>query len=248
MTSPTAAHLRSYRDDGYMIVPGFFSAEQLALMRRECEHGIDDMHRRMDAAGTDVLHISHRGSRYFINHQIDRSAALRELAFGPQMAELCRATLGEAVYFFLDQFVVKCAETGMSFAWHQDAGYITHTKVKPYLTCWIPLDDCSVANGTIFILPYSRMGHRDVIEHVKDEGTNDMVGYRGDDPGIAVEVPAGTLVAFTSHVLHRSTPNRSRGMRRAYLLQYSPEPIYGPDGKPQNKIEPFLQHGVRVAP
>jgi ectoine hydroxylase-related dioxygenase (phytanoyl-CoA dioxygenase family) len=247
MSSLSPTQLRSYRDDGYMIVPGFFSADQLALMRGECEHGIEDMHRRMDAAGTDVLHISHRGSRYFINHQIDRSAALRALAFGAQMAELCRATLGDEVYFFLDQFVVKCAETGMRFAWHQDAGYITHTRVKPYLTCWIPLDDCSVANGTIFILPYSRMGHRDVIEHVKDEGTNDMVGYSGDDPGIAVEVPAGTLVAFTSHVLHRSTPNASRSMRRAYLLQYSPQPIYGPDGKPQNKIEAFLQDGVRVA-
>jgi ectoine hydroxylase-related dioxygenase (phytanoyl-CoA dioxygenase family) len=241
------AQVRNFNEEGYMVVPGFFSPEQLALMRRECDNGIEDMHRRMDAASTDVIHISHRGFRYFINHQTDRSPALHELAFSDQMAELCRATIGDQAYFFLDQYVVKCAEQGMSFAWHQDAGYITHTKVKPYLTCWIPLDDCTVANGTIFILPFSRMGHRDVIKHVRDGATNDMVGYAGDDPGIAIETEAGTLVAFSSHLLHRSTPNTTDRMRRAYLLQYSPEPIYGPDGAPLNKVEPFLRSDVDFA-
>lgn len=230
-----------------MIVPGFFGAEQLELMRGECANGIDDMHRRMDSAGTDVIHLSHRGSRYFINHRTDRSRALHELAFSSQMAELCRITIGEDAFLFLDQFVVKCSETGMSFSWHQDSGYITHTGVKPYLTCWIPLDDCTVENGTIFVLPYSRMGHRDVVAHVADLASNDMIGYAGDDPGIAVEVPAGTLVAFSSHLLHRSTPNTTNRMRRAYLLQYSPEAIYGPDGAPLNKAEPFLRAGEYIA-
>jgi len=246
MTSLPTAELRRFADEGYMVVPGFFSAGQLELMRRECDNGIEEMHRRMDAMGSDVLHISHRWRRYFVCNQTDRSPALHDLAFGERMADLCRATIGDEAYFFLDQYVVKCAEHGMSFAWHQDAGYITHTKVRPYLTCWIALDDSTIANGTIFVLPYSRAGTRDVIAHIRDESTNDMVGYVGEDPGIAVEVSAGTLVAFSSHVLHRSTPNTTDSMRRAYLLQYSPEPIYGPDGNPLNKVEPFLRQGRRI--
>jgi ectoine hydroxylase-related dioxygenase (phytanoyl-CoA dioxygenase family) len=31
------------------------------------------------------------------------------------------------------------------------------------LTCWIALDDVTEANGTVYLLPYSRAGTRDVI-------------------------------------------------------------------------------------
>ena len=248
MSKLSQTHIHNFHTEGYMLVPDFFDAGQLALMRQECDAGIADMHQRMDEAGTDVIHISHRNSRYFINHQVDRSPALKQLATSQQMAELCRATLGEEAYFFLDQYVVKCAEQGMSFAWHQDAGYITHTKVKPYLTCWIPLDDVGIDNGTVFVLPYSRAGGRDIIAHVKDHSSNDMVGYHGDDPGIAVIVKAGTLVAFSSHLFHRSSANTTDKMRRAYLLQYTPEPIYRPDGTAHEKVEPLLHQGKRIAP
>ena len=245
MTRISPDPIRQFHDEGYMIVPDFFDRQQLAVLRNECDAGIDEMHQRMDAAGTDLIHISHRGARYFINHQTDRSPALKQLAFSEQMAQLCRATLGDEVFFFLDQFVVKCAETGMSFSWHQDAGYIKHMKVKPYLTCWIPLDDVIVENGTVFVLPYSRAGSREAIKHIKDENTNDMVGYHGDDPGIPVEAKAGTLVAFSSHLFHRSTPNTTANRRRVYLLQYTQEAIYRPDGRPQNKVTPFLRQGER---
>ena len=243
----TPDHIQNFNDEGYMIVPDFFSPEQLELMRQECDNGIDEIHQRMDAEGTDTMGISHRDSRYFIAHQTDRSQELHDLAFSETMAEVCRNTLGDEAFFFLDQYVVKAAEHGMEFSWHQDAGYITHSKVKPYLTCWIPLDDTTVENGTVFILPYSRMGHRDVVTHTHEEGTNDMVGYTGDDPGIPVEVKAGTLVAFSSHMFHRSTPNTTEDMRRVYLLQYTAEPIYTPDGEPHIKIDPFIKNGEIIA-
>jgi ectoine hydroxylase-related dioxygenase (phytanoyl-CoA dioxygenase family) len=241
-----SSHIERFENEGYMIIPDYFDQQQLELMRRECQAGIDDIHLEMDKQGTDVLGITHRNLRYFIPHQTDRSKDLHDLTFSEHMADVCRATLGNEAYFFLDQYVVKAAEKGMSFSWHQDAGYIQHSKVKPYLTCWIPLDDVSIENGTIFILPFSRMGHREVIDHTRDEDSNDMVGYTGDDPGIPVEVKAGTLVAFSSHMFHRSTANETDLMRRAYLLQYTAEPIYTPDGDPHIKVEPFISDGKRV--
>ena len=84
-----------------------------------------------------------------------------------------------------------------------------------------------------------------MIKHIKDESTNDMVGYHGNDPGVPVEVKAG-LVAFSSHLFHRSTPNTTDRMRRVYLLQYTQEAIYRPDGRPQNKVTPFLRQGERM--
>ena len=38
-------------------------------------------------------------------------------------------------------------------------------------------------NGTIYLLPASRFGNRELVEHVRDPVTNDRTGYFGDDPG-----------------------------------------------------------------
>ena len=41
--------------------------------------------------------------------------------------------------------------------------------------------------------------------------------------------PAGTAVAFSSRTLHRSGPNGTDRPRRAYIAQYSVEPIRNPE-------------------
>jgi ectoine hydroxylase-related dioxygenase (phytanoyl-CoA dioxygenase family) len=94
----------------------------------------------------------------------------------------------------------------MTFGWHQDSGFIPYPH-PPYLTCWIPLDDVTEANGTVYLLPYPRAGTRDVVEHRRDEKTNDMIGYVGDDPGDPVVVPAESLVCFSITLFHRGGAN-----------------------------------------
>ena len=61
--------------------------------------------------------------------------------------------------------------------------------------------------------------------------------------GISLSVPAGSIVAFDSYVLHRSGPNTTARMRRVYLPQYSAEPICRPDGRPRTLAVPFLKDG-----
>jgi ectoine hydroxylase-related dioxygenase (phytanoyl-CoA dioxygenase family) len=117
-------------------------------------------------------------------------------------------------------------------------------KHKPYLTCWCTLDAVNEENGTVYILPYSRAGTKDRIEHTR-KGM-DLVGYHGDDPGDPVVVPAGSIACFSSVCFHRSGANKSKNMRRIYLAQYSSESIKRPDGTASALTEPFLKDGVRV--
>lgn len=240
-------HAQQYDRDGYTIVPGFFDDGELELMRSVCDRAVDDIDRRIDAGDPTVPDINHKNSRYFVPHAYRQFPEIGAVTFGAKIAGAASRILGDWVNLFLDQFVVKAAERGMKFSWHQDAGFITHRKVKPYLTCWIPLDDVTVANGTIYVLPYDRAGTRELIEHVRESGSNDMVGYRGDDPGDPVEVSAGTLVAFSSHTLHRSGPNTTDRRRRVYLLQYAAELITNADGSPRHHDTPFVREGRVVA-
>jgi ectoine hydroxylase-related dioxygenase (phytanoyl-CoA dioxygenase family) len=233
-----------YRDEGYMILERAVPDSYLELLRGQCQQAIDQMDARMDAEGGDTLGINHRGSRYFVSNCFKEQPILREFLFSELMAEVCRATLGDNAYLFWEQYVVKGAETGMKFSWHQDSGYVNYPDHKPYLTCWCALDDMSEANGTVHLLPFSRAGIRSWVQHIVEEGSNDKVGYFGSDPGITVEVPAGTIVAFTSLNFHSSGTNTTDKMRRVYLAQYSCEPITSADGsKLWGNAEPLLLNG-----
>jgi ectoine hydroxylase-related dioxygenase (phytanoyl-CoA dioxygenase family) len=247
MSLVTDAQKQQYIEEGYFILESVIPADHLELLRGQCQVFIDKKNARMDEMGADTQGINHRGKRYFISNCFREEARLRDFLFSDLMIEVCRASLGEDAYLFWEQYVIKGAETGMKFSWHQDSGYVGYPDHKPYLTCWCPLDDVNEGNGTVYLLPYSRSGIRSWVQHIVQEGSNDKVGYFGSDPGIAVEVPAGSVVAFSSIVFHSSGTNTSDQMRRVYLAQYSCEPIMTADGsKLSGSAEPLLRNGMRA--
>lgn len=235
-----------YQQEGYFILENAVSAEHLRILRDACDHLIDCMHQEMDRLGTDHIHISHRGKRYHIAKQYEQAPRLSEYVFSELMADICRATIGDRAFLFYDQYVVKAAEKGMPFSWHQDSGYLgfSHT---PYVTVWCAVDDMTLENGTAYVLPWSTVGIRSLVEHIRDPITGDKAGYFGREEGIPAIVPAGSLVVFSSLTFHRSGFNTTDRMRRAYVTQYSPEVICRPgENAPMHLAVPFLKDGRRV--
>jgi len=243
----TDQHRRQYVEEGYFILEGVIPDEHLRILRDSCEHLIQLMHQEMDRLGTDHIHISHRGKRYHIAKQFDKPPRLAEYVFSALMADVCRATIGETAYLFYDQYVVKAAEQGIKFSWHQDSGYLDFSH-PPYVTVWAAVDDMTLDNGTAYVLPFSTSGIRSRVEHIRDPVTGDKVGYFGGEPGIPAIVPAGSLVVFSSLTFHRSGANTTDRMRRAYVTQYSPQPIHKPHtDEPLHLARPFLAEGRIVA-
>ncbi len=242
-TVVTEEHKRQYREEGYFILERAILDEHLQIIREACDHLIDLMHQEMDRLGTDHIHISHRGKRYHIAKKYDQAPRLSEFVFSDLMAEICRATIGDTAYLFYDQYVVKAAEKGLPFSWHQDSGYLGFAH-RPYVTCWCAVDDMTLENGTAYVLPYSKVGIKTLVEHIRDPVTGDKCGYFGQEEGIPAVVPAGSIVVFSSLTFHRSGFNRTNKMRRAYVTQYSPEPLYKPGTtEPMHLAVPFLKDG-----
>jgi ectoine hydroxylase-related dioxygenase (phytanoyl-CoA dioxygenase family) len=235
-----------YRDRGYFILENVISPDDLAVLRAECDAAIVRTDARMDASGKEVDGISVRKGKYFINFVSQETERLDRFLYGDLMEEICRATIGDDAFLFYDQFVVKGTDASSSFAWHQDSGYVGYDH-RPYLTCWCALDDVSVENGTVHVLPYARAGTRTVVEHQWSAAENARVGYFGSDPGDAVIVPAGSVAVFSSVTFHRSGANTTDRLRRAYVVQYSPELLYTPDRAKLHALGvPFLSGGKRV--
>ena len=238
-----------FAHDGYALFDRVISAGMLEMLRAQCDAFVAREEARMDAAGVDTIGISHRGKRYFANECQREQPALRGMLFSRLMADVCRATLGGDAYFFFDQFVVKGPEGGMAFSWHQDSGYVVGNggpaDHAPYLTCWCPLDDATIENGTVRVVPGS---HRaGIVPHERLEGSNDLAATP-DEAGVAIEAKAGSIVAFSSLLLHATGANRSDRARRVYLAQYSPEVILDPGTRQlrRNAI-PLLRRGAQVS-
>lgn len=234
--------IQQFNTEGFVILRNVISQEMIEKIQQECERFIQEKDAEMDAKGVEVDEINHKGKRYFIAMKNKDSQPMQELLFGNEMEQITRSILGENVYLFLEQFVVKAADKGMKFSWHQDSGYLSFDH-KPYLSCWMPLDDVTEENGTVYLLPYNEAGTSKRIEHVLEEATNDKIGYFGDNPGIPAICKKGDLALFSSVCFHRSGSNNTNKSRRVLLMQYSAEPITVENGKPLYLAEPFIVNG-----
>jgi ectoine hydroxylase-related dioxygenase (phytanoyl-CoA dioxygenase family) len=241
----TEQQKQQFKEEGNFILENCVPEEHLELLRSNCEGFVRDLDEQMDAKGVERIGISAKGKRYFANDCYKKKPEMGRFIFSELMAQICRATLGDEAYLFNDQYVVKATDLDSSFSWHQDSGYV-HLDCPMYLTCWVTLDDVGLENGTVYLLPYSRAGIRSVVKHIKDPRTDDSVGYFGKDPGLPAIVPAGSVVAFSSYVFHRSGPNLTDKFRRVYLPQYSSEIIRTLDGNVWAQEVPFLKAGRNV--
>ena len=223
----TSAQREQFRSEGYFVVEGALDAELLGIAQLACDRARSALERDLRERGENRHdNISILGSRYFLRKSRERYPELRRVLFNDTTAALCRATIGDTAWLQNEQFVVKLREPTSTFPWHQDSGYNVYRggaeRHPLYVTLWVALDDVSRANGTISLLPWSVVGDGELLEHRWDEATESWVGYDGDEQGVEIEAPAGSIVCFSSLSLHRSAPNTTERPRRSYVMQYTP--------------------------
>jgi phytanoyl-CoA hydroxylase len=108
-------------------------------------------------------------------------------------------------------------------AWHQDEIYIP-TRDRSLIGAWIALDDATVENGCLWVIPEShRMGYLyPQRAHNRSEEFDFAPESFGFDEKkeVPVVVKAGTVVFFNGYLLHRSFKNRTAGCYRRVLVSH----------------------------
>lgn len=147
------------------------------------------------------------------------SDGLRAVATDRRWARFVLPIVGPDARLYWEQGVAKPPRARTELPWHQDNGY-TPLDPEEYLTCWLALDEATVENGCLWVLGGS---HRAGTRRHRDGGTGPFrVGYDGTDPGTAVPVRKGSVLVFSSLLLHRSGPNTSDLPRHAWVIQFCP--------------------------
>jgi ectoine hydroxylase-related dioxygenase (phytanoyl-CoA dioxygenase family) len=229
MSSPPLA--RQYVDEGFVVVHDLVDAEDRARIITDAaafargEYPVSNPPRLPDGA-TDEVALQHVLAIHFPHWVSD--VAL-EMVTHPAIAEVLHQITAAHLPHW--DGAVKCCQSmlfvkgpGMpGQAWHQDERYIP-TRDRSLVGAWIALDDATIDNGCLWVIPGShRSGY---LWPSRDHGNPDEFdisdeSYGFDDAGaIPVEVPAGSVVFFNGHLLHRSLKNRTGGYRRALVNHY----------------------------
>jgi ectoine hydroxylase-related dioxygenase (phytanoyl-CoA dioxygenase family) len=243
----TPAHSDAYREHGYVVIPRALDEASVFALQREADLAIAEEAAALRRAEKRFVPVSTLDDRYVVSGRGVKTPALRALLLGELMAELCRATLGPDAYLFSETFVCKMPNNRTGWIWHQDSSYLAGVGLghyPPNLSVWIAIDRMTSENGTLRVMPWSATGIRQVVPHDLDKpwDSDEVVNF-GKQPEVVVPVEAGSIVAFSGLIPHASDPNRTAALRRAYLIQYSAQPI-SKDGRAYQLAEPLVVGGV----
>ena len=215
--------------DGYVVVPDLVSA-------RDRQRVVDDAEgfRR----GTyPVSNLPESGDILAVHFPHYVSPVAADLVVHPGIVDVVSTIAGAHLPEW--DGATKCMQSMLFFkppglqgqAWHQDERFIP-TRDRSLVGAWIALDNASVDNGCLWVLPGShRTGQlfptRQHGQPDEFDPTDESYGF--DESGaIPVEVDAGAVVFFNGYLLHRSLRNRSDRSRMAlvnhYMNAWSPLP------------------------
>lgn len=239
----TDRNRQEMRDLGYTVFERLFTESEMGDLART----VEELERKRNAELQEKgdAGISRANEITFNDHLAESDPLVKQFCERPEFVTITTEWLGPDVDLYWNQTVFKHPEGDKIFPWHQDDAYM-EVEPAPYLTLWLAISDATLENGCISVLPGSHKGG--LRPHVwKAEG---WTGHEANDPdqGIAVPIPSGSLIAFWSMTMHKSAPNRSQSMRKAFVIQYCAAGLkYKESGETVANLIPIARAGAAVA-
>lgn len=229
MKSPLTAEQRAqWRDAGFLALPGFVGAGELARLREAYDELLE---RRVEAAGDRLL----GGVTRQIMFPSQAHPAFARNAVVAAGIELGRALLGSPeVHRSFDMLIFKPPGHPEPTPWHQDAAY-ARSPFAPAGTpitlesiqFWVALDDADEENGCMHFAPGHHtkplLPHRVASGDPEDDGRLleivDPELQLALDRAVACPLGAGGCTLHSYGTPHYTPPNRSVDRpRRAYIF------------------------------
>ena len=227
-------HALQYDESGYFLYSGAFTAhemDEVAEAISPFEHATEEALRKHD--GGRYL-IAKADAITFTTHLVARDERLKQFSQHRVFQDLCHDLLGPGARLYWDQAVYKKPGNPEEFPWHQDNGY-TYVEPQQDLTCWVALNDATEENGCPSVV--SGLNRLGTLVHEATPLAYQCLRNPRDE--IVVPARKGDVVVFSSLTPHRTGPNLTHGVRKAYILQYAPDgalafPPGAEQGVPQN--------------
>jgi phytanoyl-CoA hydroxylase len=215
----TSEQADAFDRDGFVLVEGVLDPAAVAEVRDEIDALEEKKNEWLRQRDPSVQDISAADAITFTELIVGKSEVLKRFATGEAFARLAADFVGPNVRIYWDQAVYKRPEPTREFPWHQDTGY-TFTLPQHYLTCWTPLVDATIDNGCPWVIPGLHL--QGTLKHWWTDVGWRCVDVPPSEP-VPVEAKVGDVICFSSLTPHRTGPNVTDGIRKAYILQYCAE-------------------------
>ncbi|MFK7697721.1 phytanoyl-CoA dioxygenase family protein [Paenibacillus sp. HJGM_3] len=241
----TPEQLQQFDTDGYLIMRGLFSAQDIEALQQEFTmlHRNGPVERLFapvskEQAGGDILK---EYPRFMHPHRVNELS--RNYMIDPRVMDVLEDLFGEEPLAAQSMFYYK-PPGARGQALHQDNFYLL---IEPgtCIAAWTAVDPSDEENGGLFVVPKTS---REAIQcpHEADPTvsftTHEVVVPEGLQP-VPVILEAGDVLFFNGNVIHGSYPNTSADrFRRSFICHYTGvsttkisgyyNPLYTRDGQP----------------
>jgi ectoine hydroxylase len=208
----TDSELQQFDEKGFLFFPGKFSPEEAALLKQEAERVYAMEREEVWRESSGVARTAFAAHLY--------NEGFRRLGSHPRLIDPVMQVLGGPVYMHQYKVNAKAAFDGDVWQWHQDYGTWKRDDEMPEpraMNIAVFLDDVTAANGPLLFIPGS---HRQgIVEAGHDLATTsyplwtldrETVTRLAEEGGcVAPTGPAGSMLMFSSLLVHASPPNIS---------------------------------------
>lgn len=170
---------------------------------------------KVEASGVYAMHCIHHINK----HSPEFLSRTRD----PRLTDPIVDLIGPDILGLNNLYIWKPPRIGLGFPWHQDKWYFNNQYITTKTVgTWTAIDDSDIENGCLYVVPGSHKNG--VHEHINLEGSQQnefkyAIGAKDED-GMAVEVPAGSVIFFNNQILHKSMDNHSERFRRCNVAHY----------------------------
>ena len=227
----TTGYLESFMKNGYCVVDGIYSPQEIAEMERffdEWRDSPDAFLENRDSLFSKVRLEDIDRTKNLVRaiHPHRFSDRVMGWYTGPGVTAALETLLGKPAFGAQTMYYYKPPGTcgqGM----HQDNFYLM-AKPATCIAAWTPIDDADEENGCLLVVPGSHRWDMICTGHEGSSWTVNAQGVIGHFPAghkpQAVSVKRGQTMFFGGGVIHGSGPNRSKDRwRRTFIGHYVDE-------------------------
>ncbi|MBV8651332.1 MAG: phytanoyl-CoA dioxygenase family protein [Alphaproteobacteria bacterium] len=214
-----------YRETGWLLVENVLDAAQLAAIRGVIADFIDKARDVPQHTEIYDLEPGHRPGdpkvrRIKTPHKLHR--LFWEIAHSPRLVDILQKLLGPAIRLHGSKINMKAPHYGSPVEWHQDWAFYPHTN-DDLLAVGVMLDDCTVENGAMMVVPGSHRGP--IFDHHADGffcGAIDPASCRLDFArAVPITGRAGSMSFHHVRAVHGSAQNVSSKPRALLLYEFA---------------------------
>jgi ectoine hydroxylase-related dioxygenase (phytanoyl-CoA dioxygenase family) len=201
---------RRYEEDGYLVFPSVLDAD---LLHAAGEH-VEWLQRKNPDLRPEALH----------HHLMWDDPFWLRLVSDSRLLDLAELIVGPDIALFASHYICKPGGDGLPVLWHQDGSYWPLEPME-VVTAWLAVDDSTVENGCMRVIPGSHRGP--MLAHRKHD--TEAVLHTAISPSeidesrtVDVEIPAGGVSLHHPMLIHGSNPNLSPMRRCGLTIRYIP--------------------------